>query len=120
MSRLIHPRMMDSLTRDFFPHVCRIDAKTVTQDASGHETPTWQAVSGWEEIACRKAPLSGNEQRTGNQTYLEATEKIILVGQYAGMNETMRAVVDGQAYDILVVEPDSEGVNTRLMVRLSR
>ena len=119
-SRLIHPRLLETIQRDFFPQTCRIEQASKSRNTAGEEVDTWVAVPGWESIPCRKSAAGGGEQRTNNQVYLDATDRILLAGQFNGLNEKMRAVVDGQAYDILLPEPDSEGLTTRLLVRFVR
>ncbi len=120
MSRLIHPRLLHTLQRDFFPQSCTIETVVKTQSTTGQEKNAWEAVSGWNAIPCRKAAAGGGERRMNNQVYLDATHTILLSGIFTGLTEEMHAVVDGEAYDILVVEPDSEGITTRLMVRFVR
>jgi hypothetical protein len=64
--------------------------------------------------------MGGGERRYPTQTYVDATDVAILAGAFAGLTEKMRFVVDGRAYDILRVEPDGEGVTTRLSLRTVR
>lgn len=119
-SRLIHPRMMQTLERDFFLQRCTVQAGATSQGTTGQEKLTWATVSGCEAIPCRRASAGGGERRAANQIYLDATHTILLSGIYKNVNEKMRAVVDGQAYDILLVEFDGEEVMTRLTVRIVR
>ncbi len=117
---LIHPRMMKALEKDFFSQSCAIQEAAKTQSTTGQEKKSWANVANWGAIPCRKAAAGGGERRSSNQVYLDATHTIVLSGVFEGLTEQHRAVVDSQAYDILVVEPDSEGISTRLTVRLVR
>lgn len=119
-SRLIHPRMMQVLEHDFFSNRCAIEEGTKSQSTTGQEKLTWATVIGCEAIPCRRASAGGGERRAANQIYLDATHTILLSGIYKNVNEKMRAVVDEQAYDILLVEFDGEEVMTRLTVRIVR
>lgn len=118
-SRLVDARMLPMLARDFFPSQCMILEATESQDEMGGVVQAWTPVSGMEAIPCRMISTSGDEQQTDNQTYLDATYRIVLAGRYAIM-ELMRAVVGLVEYEIVVIEPDSEGIMTRLLVRLVR
>jgi len=118
-SRLVHPRMMERLERDFFAQSCTIEEATTTRNVLGEVS-----LSGWETkytaVPCHLAAAGGGERRTNQQVYLEATHTIALAGQYTDLNEQMRAVVDEQAYEILLAETDSEGAMTRLTCRIIR
>lgn len=117
-SRLVHPQLMQTLQRDFFKQSCRIEQAAKSQNTTGQETKTWSAVPGWESIPCRKTPAGGGERRTQQGVYLDATHTIVLATALNGLTTAMRAVVDGKAYDILLVEPDSEGITMRLTCRI--
>ena len=117
-SRLAHPKLMQTLERDFFPQSCAIQQAAKTQNTTGAEVKTWADVPGWSAIPCRMAASGGGERRMPNETYAEITNRIVLSGQFNGLISEMRAVVNGTNYDIILVEPDSEGITTRLNVRL--
>lgn len=119
-SSLIHPRMTASLTQNFFPQLCTIEESTETQSTSGQPVPVWTAVPGLTGLACRVGEVSGGERRSNNQIYLDATNVILLAGDHAGITETNRAVVDGQAYDILLPRRSADKAVTRLIVRFVR
>lgn len=122
MTRLVHPAMLDRLERDFFPQRCRIEQASETLDEYGQplaedDESQWTAVLGMETIPCRMAPATGGKRRTAQMTVTDATHVIVLAGNFAIMSK-MRAVVDDQAYGILLPSHDAEGVTTKLMVKL--
>lgn len=116
-SRLIHPRVMETLVRDFFTERGSIQQATKTQSTTGQEKKQWADVPGWVNIPCRIAAAGGGERRFQTQAFLDATDTAILRGTFNGLNEEMRFVIGDRNYDILRVEPDSEGINTRLTLR---
>ncbi len=118
VSRLVHPKLLETLTRDFFPQSCSIQQAVKTQSTSGQEVKTWADVPGWTAIPCRMSASGGGERRMPSETYAEITNRIVLAGAFNGLNSEMRAVVNGTSYDIILVEPASEGITTRLSVRL--
>jgi head-tail adaptor len=120
-SRLVHPRMLERLERDFFPQDCRIEQPSGETDEYGQasaddDESLWTAVPGMEIIPCRVAPASGGKRRTTQTTAMNETHIIILAGRYE-VTAKMRAVVDGQAYDVLLPGHDAEGAMTRLSVQ---
>jgi hypothetical protein len=120
MSRLIHPRLMQTLERDFFAQQCTIREPVKSRNAIGGETRDYQDLPGHNGLACHVDPAQGGERRTEQQVYLEATHVIMLNAPYPGISEEMQAVVEGVAYDILLATLDSQRVLTELVVRLVR
>lgn len=118
MSRLIHPRLLEKLRRDFFPQSCAIQQPVKTQSTSGQEVRTWEDVPGWNDIPCRVKAVGVGEHRLPTEIYEEITHVILLAGVFNGLTSEMQATVDGIGYDILLPEQDSEGITTRLNVRL--
>ncbi|MCI0550522.1 MAG: hypothetical protein L0287_06180 [Anaerolineae bacterium] len=117
-SRLIHPRMLETLAPDFFYRRGTIQQATETQSTTGQVKKLWADVPGMTAIQCRISASGGGERRSQNQTYLDATNTALLAGAFT-VNEKMRFVDDkGLVYDILLVEPDSEQISTRLTLRL--
>lgn len=119
-SRIVHPRMMATLERDFFTQSCALKKPTKSQNAVGEETATFAVQPGCDAIPCRVSSASGGERRTNNYVYLDATHKIVLVGQFQELSEEWIAEVDGQEYQILLVVRDAEGAMTRLECRIVR
>lgn len=118
-SRLIHPRMTAVLTRDFFDQLCTLKRPLKTQDGVGEEIIEQSIHPGYEAIPCRVGPAGGGERRGNNYTLLDATHRIVLVGQYQ-VTEEWVAEVNGQEYEILLVAVDAEQAMTRLDTRIAR
>lgn len=120
-SRLVHPKLMQALERDFFPQRAALKPPVKTRNSAGEKVLTYPAARpGYEAISCRVGPADGGERRASQQTYLDATNRIVLSGQYPDLTEEWKVEVGGQLYDILLSSPDPEGAMTRLMVRLVR
>ncbi|MFZ5856779.1 MAG: hypothetical protein ACOYZ6_08110 [Chloroflexota bacterium] len=119
-SRIVHPRMMEYLRRDFFTQSCALKQPTKAQDTTGAETVAHDVKPGYEVIPCRVGAAGGGERRGNNYTYLDATHRILLDGQFQDVTEEWIAEVDGQEYQILLVAKDAEGVMTRLECRIVR
>lgn len=117
ISRIVHPRMMEALTRDFFTQICTLKEPNKSQNSVGEEIVTYTTRSGYEAIACRVGQAGGSERRTALMTFLNATHIIVLAGQYPDVTEEWQPEVDGQTYDILRVDPDQQGAMTSLFVR---
>jgi len=120
VSRLIHPRMMEQLERDFFPQLCALKQPVKTQSSTGKEIVNYEVRPGYEALPCRVAPASGGERRGERFTHLDATHAIALPGQFQDVTEEWIAVVDEQKYEILLVGKDAEGVMTHLDARIAR
>lgn len=119
-SRLIHPRMLVKLQRDFFTQTCALKEPSKVQDTAGEEIVTHATRTGYEAIPCRLAPARGGERRTREYVYSETTHLIVLVGQFHDLTEEWVAEVDGQEYEILLPSEDGEGQMTHLECRLVR
>jgi len=122
-SRLVHPNMLRRLQRDFFPQTCCIQQASESLDEFGQaladdDESKWTPVTGLEVIPCRVAPATGGRRRTPEMTVTNATHLIALAGHYPTITTKMRAVVDDQAYTILLPFHDAEGAMTRLTVQL--
>lgn len=120
MSRLVHPRLMQALQRDFFAQTCTIRKPVKSRNEIGGETRVYEDLPGHNGLACHVAPPQGGERRTEQQVYLDATHVIMLNAPYPQITEEMQAVVDGVAYDILLATLDSQKILTELNVRLVR
>lgn len=119
-SRLIHPRLMQTLERDFFAQACTIRQPVKSSNAIGGEVRSFSDLPGHNGLACHVAPAQGGERRTEQQVYLDATHVIMLSAAYPKITEEMQAVVDGVTYDILLATLDSQKVLTELVARLVR
>lgn len=105
---------------DFFNRRGTIQQSTDTQSTTGQVKKGWANVNGMINISCRIAASGGGERRFQNQAFLDATGTALLAGSFDA-TEKMRFVDDdGLAYDILLVEKDSEEIATRLTLRIVR
>lgn len=117
-SRLIHPRLMQALQRDFFPQMCTLNEPVKGANPLGEVTRTFTPKY---TAACRVGMAGGTEQRTPQQTYLEETFVILVQGQFHDLTEEWSVSVDGTDYNIILpVTANPEGVLTRLTVRIIR
>ncbi len=117
MTAIFHPQMLTRLA-DFFPGLCTIQSRVQTQDAiTGEVTITWANLAGHVSLPCSHGPTKGEEVKRADQTYVVSNYTLALAGNYPTINETMQAVVDGTAYEILLVQWDSHGMKTRLLCR---
>jgi head-tail adaptor len=120
MSRIMHPRLLQSLQRDFFTQLCTIRQNTPTQNNVGQMKDAWANVEGMTALPCRVGGISGGERRTSAQTYLDATHKILIAGHYPSITEKQQALVDGQIYDIILPQASPDETVTRLIARIVR
>lgn len=120
---LIHPRMLARIGPQFWPSRCAIQDVMVTQDSFGEEQRTYTTVIGLESIPCTKAPISFDsplgltENSRGNLTEFRTVQHVTLQGAYPTITEHMRAVIDGETYDIVGAETDSHTTQTRIKVQ---
>lgn len=113
--------------------LCTIERPTTAQGFSGSPDGSYEAVAGLSSIACRIAPMSegspsATEQRASDETKSEEPKHVLLDAYYPTVrtawlgdpsNGTLggaRAVIDGQPYTILGVEPDGSYQMTRMAV----
>lgn len=93
----------------FFPDVCAIQECTETVDSYGEPIKSWSDVEDLEEVKCRVSPSGGTERKSPQAIWSVATHVIELCGRYAQIGPKMRAKVNDQAYDILLVQVDGFG-----------
>lgn len=115
---IISPRLLTRMP-GFFPSRATIQAKPSppTLDEYGQETETWADVSGLQNIACAKAPLSAFERQAAGYTTTDRVWHVLLSGAYPAITTRHRAVIDIEAFDIDAVEVDQSSTLTRLRVR---
>lgn len=117
MSSIISPKLFGKLG-NFYNKTCTVQQNVGSRDAAGQIGEDWEDLSGHVDVQCRIAPSGGREVKGPNQTYSVSTHYIVLVGQYTSVTAAMQAVVDGQAYDILLVQHDGQGETTKLTVQV--
>ncbi len=120
----IHPRLFEQLA-DFYPDFCNIQEASSPQDTTGQPiVSAWADKPGHTGIRCRRSPTSApgisTERKRSNVVFTVATHAIELAGYYPGIREKMRAVVAGQAFDIVSVESDGNSAMTRLVCQVVR
>lgn len=123
MSRraLTHPLMLGRIPH-FYPSKATIQQATASGNSFGDQTLTWATVANLQDLECRVSPLTVNTPTFTNEasletmTYLTTTHHIAMRGYYPEIRETMRALVDEDAWDIQGVEHDGQNVTTRLRV----
>jgi len=116
-SPLISPRLFSQLTA-FYPDTCTIQAAIESQDVANQPIKSWSDLAGHTAIPCAISRPRGGERHTTHQIYSIATHTIALAGHYPAITAKMRAIVFGQAYDILLPENDGQGAATQLVCRV--
>jgi hypothetical protein len=118
MTEIFHPEMLNRLA-DFFPSLCTIQERTEAQDpVTGEVTYSWADIADMTDIPCSHGPNGGVEVKQSDQTYVVSNYTLALSGDYRAAQETMRAVIDGTVFDILLVEHNSHSMKTRLLTRV--
>lgn len=106
-----------------FPNLCTIQDIPGTYDTIGAPTMTFTNVTGLVNIPCKSAPpskssLAGSaEMRMEDRTSEKQERHVVLNGYYPAIVKRMRAVIDGQPWNIMGVESDSFETVTRLYVQ---
>ena len=114
---IFDPRMFPTL-RDYFPGLCTIQEDLGVVSTYGEiKVHNWTDVAGHVDIPVANGPTKGVEVKQSDQTYVISNYTISLRGYYPTITEKMRAVVDGIAYDILLVQSSSHGMTTRILSR---
>jgi len=118
---IIHPDLLTDLHR-FFSSVCTIQEvpTPIATDAAGEEILAFVDLADHVDLPCTIAPSGGQEVRKPDKTYVIASHHVTLAGHYPTVIEKMRAVVNGTALDILLVESDSQSETTRLACQIAR
>ena len=114
---LIAPGMFARLY-SFYPVTVTIQVATEARGTTGDFTPYWNNKLGYVDLDCRLSPAGGKEIKQPDQTYVIATHIIAIAGYYPGIDETERAVIGSQTFDILLVENDGQGDSTRLLAEI--
>lgn len=117
MASIVHPRLLASL-RGLFPSSCTIQVPADTNTKGDVSAAPWADLAGHTGLACRVAPAGGAEIKGAGLIYAMTSHSIALAGYYPLVTAHMRALVDGQAYDIEAVEHDGSHVQTRLRAQI--
>ena len=122
-SRLIHPKMMKVLEKDFFQQRCALKKPVKSQSTTGKEKVSYTAQAGYEALPCRVAPAGGGERRGDHFTHLDTTHAIAVPGVFDDVTEEWVLEVDGVTYQILrpgKASRDAEGAMTHFETRFVR
>lgn len=117
---IVHPGLLTRLQPNHYASTVTIQYAVVTQDSYGEESAGWTTLTGHASLPCRIAPQQqfSREQRSQAQLYAVHVWDIAVAGYYPTITEEMRAVVDGTAYDIELVQHDGNHEMTHLQVRV--
>lgn len=104
--------------------LCTIQTRTNTVNATGQvNLSTWVDIAGLVNIACMVSvqrvfsPDQYGVDRKPEQFQERAEKHAILDGYFPAIIQQYTAVVDGQRYEIMAVEPVSQQTYTRLGLR---
>lgn len=116
---IVHPGLLAALAPNHYASLCTIQTRTDTADSYGQLIPSWGNLADHVSLRCRIAPYQqfSREQRTQAQLYAVHVWEVNIAGYYPSITEKMRAVIDGVAYDIEIVQPDGNDKTTHLQVR---
>jgi len=115
---LIDSRMLTRLAPVYYADTVTIQSRTDTRDSYGQPIPAWANVVALTSLPCRIAAVSADERPGPDKTIVTVSHHISIAGHYPAITVLMRAVAGGVNYNIVAVEHDSEGVTTRLRVKL--
>jgi hypothetical protein len=107
-----------------FPNLCTIQSAATTINAMGAPVVTpFANMTGLVDIPCHSAPPAiedvrgSDELRKVDRTDTRQMRHVLLAGYFPTIALSMRAVVDGVAWNIVGVESDAFDSQTRLMVQ---
>jgi hypothetical protein len=118
--------VLKSIGAHFFPSLCTVKSRSVTQSGSGQPVATYAtSLVNHVNLPCRLAPyikerpVSGEERRSTG-TFVTDTFHCLLFGYQPLITEEMHAVIDSVEYGILAVQHDGGLAMTRLRVEKIR
>jgi hypothetical protein len=107
-----------------FPNLCTIQSAATTTNTMGAPVVTpFANITGLVDIPCHSAPPAiedvrgSDELRKIDRTDTRQMRHVLLAGYFPTIALSMRAVVDGQPWNIVGVESDAFNSQTRLMVQ---
>ena len=120
--------MTQALRTGLFVSLCTIQQPDGALIGAGQPSGNFVTVAGMANIPCM-APPESSVRITASEVKSEANIQsfselhVLLKGWYPALEDGVsmgwRAVVDGQTFDVLGAESDSQGQMTRLVVRFS-
>jgi hypothetical protein len=120
--------MVDAIDTGLFVSLCTVQQPDGTFGPSGAPSGTYSDIVGLTNIPCMDAVASvgrvqATEAKALEQILAQGWRHIALNGYYPqcipGAGLGWRAIVDGTVYDLIGAEPDSQGTQTRLHLRLA-
>ncbi|HQZ91165.1 MAG TPA: head-tail adaptor protein [Thermomicrobiales bacterium] len=117
---IVDPRLTASLTTaGHYPQSVTVQRATRIRDAYGEPAETWVAISGMSGIAAAVAPTGGTEVVTATGAFSDATDTILLPGEYPTITADDRVTdVAGRVWDILTIDIGPFGEWTNLACRV--
>jgi head-tail adaptor len=117
---IVDPRLTGQLvTAGHYPQTVTIQAGTPARDDYGEPIVTWANVTGLTSLSAAIAPAADSEVATATGVYSDATDTILLPGEYPAITPRHR-VTDGagRVWDILAVDIGPFGEWTNLVGRI--
>ena len=115
-----NPRLLKAL-EPRFPHRCAIQTLNADVSASDETTSTWAAVTGQESLRCVVGPGSVSASDPNFSDIVGTVFFIDLLGVYAVRADNQAVVTFSSGsvttYRILGVQPDGDGISTRLLCK---
>ena len=122
-----------AIATGLFVSLCTMQQPTGAQTTTGAPLLSggtsgdgWNDVGGMVNIPCMSGPEADARVRAKQKKNVEYVEgflyrHILLSGFYPAIDENSnwRAVIDGTAWDLMGVESDSQGTQTRLLLQLA-
>lgn len=120
--------MTEAVATGLFGSLCTLQQPSGNLGPSGAPDGTYADVVGLVDIACTAPPpsearIQATEVKAMAEIMAVELKHVLLSGYYpaceGGAAVGWRAVVDGVDYDLLGAESDSQGMMTRLAIKLA-
>ena len=127
LGREIAAVMQLATATGLFVSLCSAYAPTGALTASGAPTGAYAPVSGLQDIPCMNAPTSAiritaTEAKSLKEVTSTNSNHVLLGGYYPAFTDSAdkgwQVYIDGETYDLLGVEFDSQATQTRLNVQV--
>lgn len=121
---LVHPERLNHIDNDsnVFNSLCTLQEKTGIRNSLGEKASEWTDIVLFGTLECQLSVVSNQrqigERELGMLTYTILNHFILFKEYIPEIEENYRAVVDGQPYDIVAVEHDSQKTFTRLRAQV--
>lgn len=120
--------MPTALASGLFVSLCTIQQPDGVLIDAGQPSGNFVTVAGMENIPCMAPPESSiriNASEVKSEANIQSFSElhVLLKGWYPALEDGVsmgwRAIVDGQTFDVLGAESDSQGQMTRMVVRFN-